>query len=333
MILVTGGTGLVGSHILLELTKKHSTIRALTRSSSSLSIINKVFNYYNSTHLLEKIQWVEGDLLDVISLEDAMEDCKQVYHTAALVSFSKKDHDQIMETNISGTANIVNICLDKGIEKLGYVSSIASLNRCHRDQKLINEEDYWKSNNNSSVYSISKYLAEQEVWRGVQEGLNAIIINPSVILGPGNWNKGSSKIFQKVYTGLKIYTDGVTGYVDVLDVTDALIQLMNSNIINERYILNSENLSYQTIFNSIAEVMKKPEPNIKASPFLKEIAWRIEAVRSFLTGKTPLLTKETANQAMSKAYYSNRKITDFGFKFRPIKTSIENYSNWFLKEI
>ncbi len=331
MILVTGGTGMVGSHILLELLKNHSHVRALKRCDSNLNIIQKTFSYYKKEKLLKNIEWIDGDILDIPSLYDAIDGCKFVYHAAALVSFHKKEHKDLFKINVEGTANIVNVCLDKKIEKLAYVSSIATLNR-YNVNGLINEENYWKPNKKNSVYSISKYLAEQEVWRGTQEGLNNVIINPSVILGPGNWNNGSSKIFQQSYDGLKYYTNGVTGYVDVVDVAKSLIYLMDSKIINERFIINCENFTYQDIFNWIADEMKKPRPHIKVTPFLKEFAWRAEAVRSFFSRKKPLLTKETANQAMSKSFYSNEKIKSQGYEFQDIKSSIKKYSNWFLSE-
>lgn len=331
MILVTGGTGLVGAHLLLELTQKHSKVRALKRENSSLSIPEKVFAYYQKSDLLNHIEWIEGDILDIPSLEIAINGCTQVYHAAALVSFAPKEAKKMLDINVQGTANVVNVALAKGIQKLAYVSSIAALSRYEND-KIVTEENYWKPNPHNSNYAISKYLAEQEVWRGTQEGLPAVIINPSVILGPGDWNKGSSQMFQKVWEGLKFYTPGGTGYVDVIDVANSLITLMESEVKNERYIVNSENLAYRTIFNWIAEGMNKPKAHILVTPFLKELAWRLEAVRCFFSGKSPLITKETARQAMGVTSYSNQKLKDFGYSFAPIKESVNKYSEWFLRE-
>lgn len=331
MILVTGGTGLVGAHLLLELVKKNEKVRALKRHNSSLYIPEKIFAHYQKTDLLKRIEWVEGDVLEVPSLEEAMKGCKQVYHAAALVSFVPKEIKNMFNINVQGTANMVNVALAIGIEKLAYVSSIASLNRYEKND-LVSEENYWKPNSHNSNYAISKYLGEQEVWRGTQEGLSAVIINPSVILGPGDWNKGSSQMFQKVWEGLRFYTPGGTGYVDVVDVAKSLIKLMESKVKNERYIVNSENLAYRTIFDWISESMHKTKAHILVTPFLKEVAWRIEAFRCFLTGKNPLITKETARQAMGVTAYSNQKLIDFGYSFIPIKESVKKYSAWFLKE-
>jgi dihydroflavonol-4-reductase len=331
MILVTGGTGLVGAHVLLELTQKHEKVRALKRTNSSLAIPEKVFEHYQKVDLLSRIEWVEGDVLEVPSLEEAMSGCAQVYHAAALVSFVPKEVQKMFDINVQGTANVVNVALSEGVKKLGYVSSIASLSR-YENSKMVTEENYWKPNPHNSNYAISKYLAEQEVWRGTQEGLPAVIINPSVILGPGDWSKGSSQMFQKVWEGLKFYTPGGTGYVDVVDVANSLIALMESEVENERYIVNGENLPYRTIFDWIAEGMSKPKAHILVTPFLKEVAWRIEAIRCFFTGKTPLITKETARQAMGVTAYSNQKIQDFGYAFTPIKESVKKYSEWCLRE-
>ena len=279
-----------------------------------------------------RIEWVEGDVQDIPSLDLAMQDCDRVYHAAALVSFTTKDVKKMLDINVQGTANIVNVALSHKIKKLAYVSSISALSR-YEDNDEVTEENYWKPNPKNSNYAISKYLSEQEVWRGIQEGLPAVIINPSVILGPGDWNRGSAKIFQKVWEGLKYYSSGGTGYVDVVDVSKSLIELMNSDVVNERYIVNSENLQFRTVFDWIAEDLDKPKANIKVTPFLKEIVWRLESVRCFFTRKTPLITKETANQAMAKMAYSNKKLIDFGFTHTPIRDCIKKYSQWFLKEV
>lgn len=331
MILVTGGTGMLGAHLLLQLVEKDKKVRALKRRSSSLSITEKVFTYYQKPGLLKQIEWIEGDVLDIPSLELAIQGCTEVYHAAALVSFEKKNAQQMLDINVQGTANVVNVALTQNIQKLGHVSSIAALSR-YEDENIVTEENYWKPNPHNSNYAISKYLSEQEVWRGIQEGLSAVIINPSVILGPGDWNKGSSQMFQKVWEGLKFYTAGGTGYVDVVDVARSLIELMESDVANERYIVNGDNVKFRTVFDWIAEDLGKPKATIKVTPLLKEIAWRLEAVRCFITRKSPLLTKETANSAMTTTRYSNQKLSDFGFEHTPIRESVKRYADWFLKE-
>jgi len=237
MIFVTGGTGLVGSHILLNLSKKGKPFKAIKRASSSLKICENVFHYYGEQESFKKIFWVEGDINNIPSLEVGMQDCELVIHCAAMVSFHPSEAALMQKINVEGTVNIVNVSLSKGIKKLAYISSIAALGR-NSTTGIVDEQCYFKATKFDSNYALSKYYAEQEVWRASQEGLDVVIINPSVILGPGAWSKGSSQIFQKIYEGLKFYTTGSTGYVDVIDVADSLIQLLFSDIKNERFIVN-----------------------------------------------------------------------------------------------
>jgi nucleoside-diphosphate-sugar epimerase len=332
MIFLTGGTGLVGAHILLKLTEKGQKVRALKRQKSSLAVVENIFSYYKRIDLLTSIEWINGDLMDLFSLEEGMNDCNMVIHCAAIVSFNPKHFDQMMKQNVEGTANIVNVCLAQNIQKLAYVSSIATLASAE-ENKTRTENDYWREGQSNTQYAISKYLSEQEVWRGVEEGLDSIIVNPSVILGPGDWTKGSSQMFEKVWSGLKFYSTGSTGYVDVLDVAECIIKLLESDIVNERYILNSEQMKYRDLFDSIAENLSKPKPHIKVTPFLKEVAWRVEWLKSIFTNKSPLVTKETANTAMKNKSFSNEKIVSaLNYKFIPISDSIKRYSKWFLDE-
>jgi nucleoside-diphosphate-sugar epimerase len=333
MIFVTGGTGLVGSHILLRLAKEGIPFKALKRETSSLQICENVFSHYAAKNLFAKINWETGDVNDIPSLENAMEDCSRVLHCAAIVSFHPAEVELMRKVNIEGTANVVNIALSKGIKKLGYVSSIAALGR-NSTVGIVDEECYFKATKLDSNYALSKYYAEQEVWRASQEGLDVVIVNPSVILGPGDWNKGSSQIFQRIHKGLKFYTTGSTGYVDVVDVANSLIALLFSEVKNERFIVNGTNLKYRDCFNRIADGFGKPHATIKVTPFLKEIAWRVEAFRSFITGKKPLLTQETANSAMTNGTYSTAKIKSaIEFQFTDIDSTIKKYCDWFIADL
>jgi nucleoside-diphosphate-sugar epimerase len=335
MIFVTGGSGLVGSHLLFDLVSSGKQVRALKRKNSSIELTKKIFGYYsNDTEkLLNFIEWIEGDVMDIYSLYDAMQDIDQVYHAAAMVSFHPSDQKEMMKINVDGTANVVNACLYKNVKKICYVSSIATLGRTDNDE-LVNEETQWKNSKNNSQYSISKYGAEREVWRGTIEGLPAVIVNPSVIIGPGDWKKGSSQLFQKLWDGLKFYTDGVNGYIDVRDVSKAMILLMESDIANSRFILSSENLDYLELFTMISEGLNKKIPSIKANYLLSQFAWRAEKLRSSITGKKPLITKETARTAFHKYYYSNEKIKKaLNFEFIPMPQSISDTSKLFLKDI
>ena len=334
MILVTGGTGLVGSHLLYHLTLKNEGIVAVYRKNSNLNTVKKVFGYYTSNFekLFQKIKWVEADITDVYALEIAFENISWVYHCAAMISFNPKDYRAMRRTNIDGTSNIVNLCIDKGVKKLCFVSSIAAVGKA-LGSKFINESCEWSIENSNYGYAITKYGAEMEVWRASQENIEVIIINPGIILGSGFWKTGSGAIFDKVYNGLKFYTEGTTAYVSVQDVVKSMILLMQSSIKNERYILVSENVSYKEVFKLIANNFKVQTPKIKISPFITSLFWRIEHLKTFLTGKQPLLTKQTAKSIHSKRYFSSGKIKkELDFKFESINESISKTCTDYLSE-
>jgi len=333
MIFVTGGTGLVGSHILLKLSEDGNPFKALKRLSSSLNICKNVFLKYNQAELFRRINWVDGDINDIPSLEIAIQNCDYILHCAAIVSFYPSDIDLLKKVNIEGTANVMNVALSSSIKKVGYISSIATLGR-NSTEGIVDEDCHFTATNLDSNYALSKYYAEQEVWRASQEGLDVVIINPSVILGPGDWAKGSSQIFQRIYKGLRFYSTGSTGYVDVVDVANCLITLLFSDIKNERFIVNGANLKYRDIFDRIALVFGKPKATIKVSPLLKEIAWRLEAIRSFISARKSLITKETANSAMTNNSYSTEKLIKIiGFVFTDIDITIKRYCNWYIKDL
>ena len=335
MILVTGGTGLVGSHLLYQLSLENDTIRAIYRSNSNLKAVKNVFSYFSKDfeNLFNKIEWVEADITDVVALEKAFYNITEVYHAAALVSFDPKDYNKLRKINIEGTANIVNLSIENNIKKLCFVSSIAAVGKSI-NSKFINENNEWDIEKSNYGYAISKYGAEIEVWRASQEGVPVVIVNPGVILGAGFWNAGSGKIFSKIYKGFNFYTKGITGYVSVNDVVKAMLLLMKSNIKNERFILVAENISYQEIFNKIALKFNKKQPTIKITNYLSEIGWRLEKVKSILTGKPPLLTKHSAKSIHQKRYFSSEKIkTTLNFKFEPISKSISAICKLYLKDI
>jgi len=333
MIFVTGGTGLVGSHVLLKLAQDGEPFKALKRPSSSLNICRNVFSEYNQAELFTRINWIDGDINDIPSLEIAIQNCEYILHCAAIVSFHPSDVDLLKKVNIEGTANVMNVALTSSVKKVGYISSIAALGR-NSTEGIVDEDCHFTSTKLDSNYALSKYYAEQEVWRASQEGLDVVIINPSVILGPGDWTKGSSQIFQRIHKGLKFYSTGSTGYVDVVDVANSLISLLFSDIKNERFIVNGANLKYRDIFDRIALSFGNPKATIKVRPLLKEIAWRLEVIRSFISGNPPLITKETANSAMTNSSYSTEKIIKtIGFIFTDIDTTIKRYCDWYIKDL
>jgi dihydroflavonol-4-reductase len=330
MILVTGGTGLVGAHLLLALLKDGHSVRALRRRSSSMKLVTTVLGKDVTSPLLE---WFEGDVLDVFSLSEALEGITKIYHAAAVISFQEADVPAMMKINIEGTANVVNIALSKGVRKLCYVSSIAAIGRSEPGE-IITEKTPWKTSPNNSNYALSKYGAEREVWRGTVEGLDAVIVNPSIIIGPGDWEHGSSKMFKQVHKGLKFYTSGINGFVDVRDVVRAMIQLMESPIKNERFIVSSENYPFRAFFNEACAAFGKPTPAIKAARWLGSITWRLEALRSFFTGSRPLITKETARSANQRYYYSSEKlIRALNFSFIPVQQSIRETAAVFISRL
>ena len=334
MVLVTGGTGFVGAHLLLELLKNNQKVKAIKRNNSNLNLVKRIFSYYKEDveTLLSQIEWVDGDVLDVLSLQESMENVEKVYHCAAVVSFSPKDRDNLFKTNIKGTANVVNTALQTRIKKLCFVSSIAAIGRSESNE-LTSESTEWKSSKRNSTYAISKYEAEKEVWRGIEEGLNAVIVNPSVILGPGDWNNGSAKIFDTLKNGTKFYTEGVNGFVDVRDVASVMYQLMESEIVNERFIVSSENLSYRELFTLILNEYGIKPPTIKALGILLEAAWRFEKLRGGLLKTRPLITKETVNTAQNQYFYSTEKLQNaIDFKFTPVKEIIKLTAALYKKE-
>jgi dihydroflavonol-4-reductase len=252
-----------------------------------------------------------------------MQGITHVYHCAAIISFEPKDKYRLRKINVEGTANVVNACLDAGVQKLVHVSSVSALGRI-RNGGIVNEQMNLNEETNNSVYGKSKYLGELEVWRGIGEGLQALIVNPSIILGGDSWENGSAAIFKTAYNEFKWYTEGITGFVGVSDVASAMILLMNSKISGQRLILSAENLSYKEIFTLIAKCFGKKPPPKKISPFMAEIIWRLEAVKAGFTGKKHLLTKETVRTALASVYYDNSKILNElpGFNFTPVALSI-----------
>jgi nucleoside-diphosphate-sugar epimerase len=330
MVLVTGGTGLLGSHLLYDLLIQGRKVRAIRRTGSHINMVQKVFSYYhdNPGELAGRIEWVTADLLDPGSLEDAMEGITEVYHAGAIVSFRSGDKAKLLNVNVEGTANLVNLALLKGIEKFCHVSSIATLGRT-AGQEVSTEETWWVPSRKNSVYSLSKYSAEREVWRGMEEGLNAVIVNPSVILGPGFW-QGNSGLFRLVDKGLKFFTRGTNGYVDVRDVSLAMIRLMDGNHFGHRYICSAGNFSYQAIFSLMAKHLDRKAPGIYISPLMASLAWRAETVRALVTGTKPEITREMAITASQTYAYSSEKLCKtLNFEFRDVEETVREICRYY----
>lgn len=330
-ILITGATGLVGSTVTRQLLSENHSVYALFRIGSDRSLLADVEN---------QIQWVEGDILDISSLEKALNGIDYVVHTAAVVSFVPRDRKMMYKVNVEGTANVVNACLKHSIGKLCHVSSIAAIGRPDSrkttpgQELVLDETQRWEDSPENSEYAKTKYLSELEVWRGIAEGLNAVIVNPTIVLGEGDWGKSSTQLFRYVYREKPFYTEGVANCVDVKDVSEAVVRLLFSDISGERFLLNGASISYKNLFNLMADAMKKKRPSYKVGAGLAGAIWRIEAVRTFLLGTKPLITRETAQSAGRKIRYDNSKIKNaLGFNFQPIEKTVARVSESLLGKI
>lgn len=317
-VLVTGGTGFLGAYLIRELTGRGYHVRALKRD------IKKDDPAFMDAAVWQKVEWVEGDVLDVISLEDAMQGMDAVIHSAAVVSFHKKHRAEMYQVNVEGTANVVNMAIEASITRFVHISSVAALGRTS-DGQTVNEDKKWDENPNNTHYARSKYKAELEVWRGMAEGLNAVILNPSTILGYGDWHGSSSAIFRNVYNEFKWYSPGLNGFVDVEDVAKAAVLLMESNINEQRFIVNGDNWPFKKLLHFMADSFGKKRATRESKSWMLGLAWRIEAVKAWFTGEKPLLTKETARVAHSRTVFDNSKLLNAlpGFTFKPLEESIK----------
>lgn len=333
MILVTGATGLVGAHLLLYLTQKNSTVKAIHRKKSDLKRVERVFGYYteNARLLFQKIDWVKADLNDIPSLELAFENIDYVYHAAAFISFDPGDYENLLKINSEGTANIINFCIANKIKKLCYVSTIGAIGNSVNG-KMASEENEWNYQN-ANVYALSKYGAEMEVWRASQEGVPVVIVNPGVIIGPGFWSSGSGKLFSTAYEGYKYYPPGGTGFISVNDVVKMLVKLMNSSIENERFIAVSENLTFYEVLSALNQKLGKPIPTIKLK------FWQLELLRigdlliSLCTKKGRSITRKSIQSMRRMEIYDNQKIKNvLNFKFEPLGNSIKLSCEKFIEE-
>ncbi len=317
MILVTGGTGFLGAYIIKHLLLKGHSVKAIRRENSKLP-------FFIAPDLFAKVNWVAGDILDVISLEEAMDGVDAVIHAAAKVSFEGRERDEMFKINVEGTANVVNTALDKNIKRLIYISSVAALGRTSGGE-TVHEERVWQETTINTNYAISKHKAELEVWRAMGEGLQGAILNPSTILGFGDWNTSSCAIFKTVYNEFPYYTNGINGFVYVEDVAKATVQLLESDITFERFIVNSNNWSFRQLFNSIADGFNKRHPHRNATPFLAGIAWRVEKLKSLVTGNKSLLSKESARIAQSETYFDNSKLLQYfpGFTYTSLEEAVQ----------
>jgi len=332
MILVTGGTGLVGSHLLLHLLEKGENVRAIYRNKKNILKVKSLFDYYSKSDLFDKIDWMEADILDIPSLEIAFKNIDFVYHCAAIISFIPKEEALLRKVNIEGTANIVNFCIDEKIKKLCYVSSIATLGDLVQNEKIITEKTEWNPEISHSDYAISKYGGEMEVWRGQQEGLKVLIVNPGVIFGPCFWNQSSGAFFTTVKKGIPFFTYGSTAYIAVTDVVKIMSQLMNSDYENERFIVIAENITYKDIICLISSKIGAKKPKIVAKPWMLNISWKLDWLISLFFRTRRKITKQGVLSILNSDLISNEKVkTYLNYSFEPITKYLDSIAEDFKK--
>ncbi len=326
MVVVIGGTGLVGSHLLFELAQSENQIIATYQTESKIAKVKKVFEHYDSSNfnvLFTKISWKKVSVNDIVSLEEILSEGDEVYHCAAIISFHRRDFNPLMKINREGTTNVVNVCLEKKIRKLCYVSSTAAVSG-GSDQE-VSEETKWKKDSDTSGYSISKNGAEREIWRGINEGLNAVIVNPCVILGAGNWSESSLTILGKIQKGLSFYPPGGNAIVDARDVANVMQKLMKSDVSEDRFLLIGENVSFQNLFIKIANRIRKKPPKQAVGAFGLNLARVIFGFVYLFSKKRSPITYEIVNSALSTTVYSNEKCKkELGYEFHSLEETIDN---------
>lgn len=330
-VLITGATGLVGSAVARKFLLENHEVYALARPGADKRLLADAH---------PRLTWIEGDILDVLSLEKAIETMDYVVHTAAVVSFVPRDRKMMYKVNAEGTANVVNVCLKYQTRKLVHVSSIAAIGRPDPRKQatgqdvVLNEGQRWEDSPENSEYAKTKHMAELEVWRGIAEGLNAVVVNPTIILGEGDWEKSSTQLFRYVYREKPFYTEGIANVVDVKDVAEIVYRLAGSDITGERFLLNAGSISYQNLFNLIADKMRRKRPSFKVGAGLAGVIWRVEAVRTWLLGTKPLITRETAQSAARKITYDNGKVKKaLDFQFKSIEETVSRISESLLGRI
>ncbi|MBI2720641.1 MAG: NAD-dependent epimerase/dehydratase family protein [Bacteroidetes bacterium] len=333
MNLVTGATGIIGSHVVLKLLQLGVPVVAAKQKSSDIFKVQKLFSYYTpqAKELFKKIKWVDINVSDVFSIEEVLDGISTVYHCAGYVSFDRRKKTQLFKINETGTANIVNACLSKNVT-LCHVSSVVTINNLDHKTDLT-ENVFWKTSGKESDYAISKYNAEREVWRGIEEGLKAVIVNPGVVLSPGFWNQSSSRIFSTCYKGNAFYTLGTSGLISAVDVAAIMIKLVEEKQFANRYILVEGNYTFKYLFDTIQSYFGKPKPYINATRFVLQLGRIADGIRSKITSTEPAITKSIINSSLNKQSLSNQKIVQtLNYTFEPIEAVISKICGIYITE-
>jgi nucleoside-diphosphate-sugar epimerase len=328
MNLVTGATGLLGTHLMMELLSRGERVRALVRPSANRQPVEDVFRFCNNPHFAD-IDWVEGDVLDIDSLEEAMQGCSHVFHCAAIVSYHPADRAEMYRVNTEGTANVINMALHLGNIKVGFVSSIAAIGKA-KNNEHVDEESEWVENDMNTHYAITKQLSEMEFWRGLHEGLDGVAFNCGFIIGPGSFERSSPSLFRKLNEGMQFYPPGSTGFIAVSDAAKCIAELTLGTTTNERFILVTENRSMKEIFQLVAESLGVKIPTREAKTWILQLARIAEWLKEKTTGRKALVTRETVKNASLCFYYNSKKLQQaFPFTATPIKQAIQQTADYF----
>ena len=323
MNFVTGATGLIGSHLVLRLTEENMPVTALFRNEKGKSEVSNLFRFYGKENLFQQVQWVKGDVEDADDMYELTEGMHTVFHCAAIVSYHKKEASRMLEVNINGTKNIVNACIENDVKHFIHVSSISALGDSKGE--IIDEETPRNFNDYHSNYSKGKYLSEQEVWRGIQEGLNATILNPGIIFGPNNCTRSSGTMIARIEKGLPALPAGGSGIVSVLDVVEVMIRATKQEPTNERYILCAENIRMSELFTKIAAALHVKIGKTIAKKWQILLVFYMEAFIELFTGKRATITREIIRNYDEVKQFDGSKATRiFGFQYRNTFSSIED---------
>ena len=325
MILVTGATGLVGSHLLLKLIEQDRVLVALYRSESKKNSTLDFLKERTKSAKVAEIIWRKGDVCNQPSLAVAFEGITHLYHCAAFISFAHYKQETLMEVNQQGTTNLVNLAIKHQLKKIAYISSIAALGS-DTTSDSIDESTPWNADQDHTPYAYSKFGAELEVWRATQEGVPAVIVNPGVILGTGVEGNPLELLCNQIDNRLLFYPKGATGYVTVEDVVQVLTDLMDSEIKNERFILVAENWSYEQMLHRIALIRKKRPPRIGLRKSWLQIACGLEGILS-LFGKRRFMTQALISSLCDvKHIQGNKIIQESSFKYSGIQAYLKEHA-------
>ena len=329
MVLVTGATGLLGSHVVVDLLASGYKVKAMYRSEARKEVVYRLLRYYfpnTCDELANGISWFQGEIEDLVDVEDALMGVEKVVHCAALVSFHRRDFWKLFHVNRRGTANILDFAIAAGVKQFVHVSSTAAIGSIGAEDGVRRESDQWNAGERSSGYALSKYSAEKEVWRAQEEGLPVSVVNPSLMFGPGNWDESSLKILRTLKNGLRFYTKGANAFVDVRDVSKAICILLEAELTGERFLIAGNNASFKEFFDEASKQMQVKAPSVLAGPFLTGLAWRVSGIIARILGKRPTITKESAASSQRTSVYSSDKWLQCfpDFKFKSIPEMLEN---------